>query len=65
MNSSITIFLPFQCSLQLAKVVLVDDDLAVLSSLQFLLELEGFDVITFKNGHELLSQTTLPNRVAS
>jgi two-component system response regulator FixJ len=57
-----TISLPFQCTLQLAKVVLVDDDPAVLSSLQFLLELEGFDVITFKNGQELLSQPVLPNR---
>jgi FixJ family two-component response regulator len=40
----------------------VDDDLAVCSSLQFLLELEGFDVVTFKNGPELLSQPILPNR---
>jgi hypothetical protein len=62
MDSSIPIFLPLQCSFQHAKVVLVDDDLAVLSSLQFLLELEGFGVITFKNGPELLSQTVLPSR---
>jgi two-component system response regulator FixJ len=62
MDSSIPIFLPLQCSFQHAKVVLVDDDLAVLSSLQFLLELEGFGVITFKNGPELLSQPILPNR---
>jgi two-component system response regulator FixJ len=62
MDSSIPISLPSQCSLEPAKVVLVDDDLAVCSSLQFLLELEGFDVVTFKNGPELLSQPILPNR---
>jgi two-component system, LuxR family, response regulator FixJ len=61
-DRSIPILLPLQCSLRHAKVVLVDDDLAVLSSLQFVLELEGFDVITFKDGPELLSQPTLPNR---
>jgi FixJ family two-component response regulator len=45
-----------------AKIVLVDDDLAVLSSLQFLLELEGFDVAAFKSGMDLLSQPVLPDR---
>lgn len=62
MDTSIAIFMPLQCSVEPAKVVLVDDDLAVLSSLQFLLELEGFDVATFKSGMELLSQPALPNR---
>jgi FixJ family two-component response regulator len=42
--------------------VLVDDDPAVLSSLQFLLELEGFNIVTFKSGQELLSQQALPRR---
>ncbi|HUI19850.1 MAG TPA: response regulator [Methylocella sp.] len=40
----------------------MDDDSAVLSSLQFLLELEGFDVVTFTSGEELLSQPVLPDR---
>jgi two-component system response regulator FixJ len=44
------------------KIVLVDDDLAVLRSLQFLLELEGFDVIAYANGMELLALPELPNR---
>jgi two-component system response regulator FixJ len=45
-----------------AKVVLVDDDLAVLRSLRFLLEAEGFDVDTFQSGAELLLQAKLPAR---
>jgi two-component system response regulator FixJ len=45
-----------------AKVVLVDDDLAVLRSLRFFLEAEGFEVDTFQSGAELLLQTTLPSR---
>lgn len=45
-----------------AKVVLVDDDLAVLRSLRFLLEAEGFEVDTFQSGAELLLQPTLPAR---
>lgn len=43
-----------------AKIVLVDDDVAVLRSLRFLLETEGFDVLTFQSGIELLSQPALP-----
>ncbi len=54
--------MPLQSSLDSAKIVLVDDDLAVLSSLQFLLELEGFDVAAFKSGMDLLSQPVLPDR---
>jgi two-component system response regulator FixJ len=45
-----------------AKVVLVDDDLAVLRSLRFLLETEGFIVDTFQSGAELLLQPMLPSR---
>jgi two-component system response regulator FixJ len=45
-----------------AKVVLVDDDLAVLRSLRFLLEAEGFEVDTFQSGAELLLQPNLPSR---
>lgn len=45
-----------------AKVVLVDDDLAVLRSLRFLLEAEGFVVDTFQSGAELLLQPQLPVR---
>ena len=62
MEGSISIVTPIRCSLEPVKVVVVDDDLAVLSSLQFLLELEGFDVVSFKSGPELLSQPALPNR---
>lgn len=43
-----------------AKVVLVDDDPAVLGSLRFLLETEGFDVDAFDDGLELLLQPVLP-----
>ncbi len=45
-----------------ATVVLVDDDLAVLRSLRFLLEAEGFAVDTFQSGAELLLQPKLPSR---
>lgn len=45
-----------------AQVILVDDDLAVLRSLRFLLETEGFEVVTFQSGTELLLQPTLPAR---
>jgi two-component system, LuxR family, response regulator FixJ len=36
-------------------VYVVDDDLAVLGSLRFLLETDGFDVETFRNGSALLN----------
>jgi FixJ family two-component response regulator len=45
---------------ELATVVLVDDDVAVLRSLRFLLETEGFEVDTFQSGAELLLQPKLP-----
>lgn len=44
------------------KVILVDDDIAVLRSLRFLLETEGFDVMAFESGMELLAQPSLPTR---
>jgi two-component system, LuxR family, response regulator FixJ len=36
-------------------VYVVDDDIAVLSSLRFLLETDGFDVRTFRSGAALLN----------
>jgi two-component system, LuxR family, response regulator FixJ len=36
-------------------VYVVDDDPGVLGSLRFLLETDGFDVETFKNGSALLN----------
>lgn len=54
-------FLP-HASFETPKVVLVDDDLSVLGSLRFLLEVEGFDVETFDSGMALLLQPTLPAR---
>ncbi len=45
-----------------AKVVLVDDDLPVLGSLQFLLNAEGFDVDVFDSGATLLLQPALPEK---
>jgi two-component system response regulator FixJ len=38
-------------------VLVVDDDVDVLTSLKFLLETEGFDVLTFRSGAELLYST--------
>ncbi len=38
-------------------VIVVDDDLAVRSSLQFSLEMEGFAVHTYADGRELLDGT--------
>lgn len=49
-----------QSAFEAAKVVVVDDDLAVLESLRFLLETEGFDVAAFDDGLELLLQPILP-----
>jgi FixJ family two-component response regulator len=45
-----------------ARVVLVDDDLAVLRSLRFFLMAEGFEVDAFQSGAELLSRPSLPSR---
>src|SRR5262245_27435145 len=41
-------------------VLTVDDDPAVRSSLQFCLELEGFQVRTFASGSELLDEPNMP-----
>jgi two-component system, LuxR family, response regulator FixJ len=41
------------------KVIIVDDDPAVLNSLQFALEVEGFSVYVYSSGEELL-QAEMP-----
>ena len=41
-------------------VVVVDDDPAVLSSLEFSLQVDGFEVQTYGNGNDLLRQGQLP-----
>ncbi|UCF77046.1 MAG: response regulator, partial [Betaproteobacteria bacterium] len=41
-------------------VVVVDDDFAVASSLKFSLEIEGFKVLTYQSGRELLAANSLP-----
>jgi FixJ family two-component response regulator len=41
-------------------VIVIDDDSAVLSSLRFSLELEGFDVEAYRSGGEVLAQETHP-----
>ena len=41
-------------------VFVVDDDPALLSALQFALELEGFTVATFRASEDLLAMTPLP-----
>jgi two-component system, LuxR family, response regulator FixJ len=43
-------------------VVVVDDDPAVCSSLEFSLQVEGFDVQTYASGTELLNAGKLPAR---
>lgn len=42
------------------QVILVDDDLQVLRSLHFLLEVEGMEVLSFTSGYELLTLKDLP-----
>lgn len=44
------------------KVIVIDDDPDVLNSLRFLLEAEGFDVMTFASGHEVVEGLPLPPR---
>jgi two-component system response regulator FixJ len=44
-------------------VIVVDDDVAVLNSLEFSLEIEGFTVRAYPGGTELLNDTTLPGGV--
>src|SRR5262249_35501567 len=41
-------------------VIVVDDDPAVRNSLKFSLEIEGFTVLVYANGAELLSQNIIP-----
>ena len=41
-------------------VVVVDDDRAVLNSLKFALEIEGFAVSTYRSGEEFLAGASLP-----
>ena len=43
-------------------VYVVDDDYDVRTSLRFLLETEGFDVRTFRNGAALLGSSTRDRR---
>ena len=43
-------------------VLVVDDDPAVLSSLEFALQTEGFSVTTFPSGHDLLQRQLMPAR---
>ena len=42
-------------------VLVVDDDEAVLGSLQFALEIEGFRVLVFRSAEELLDRSGLPS----
>lgn len=42
------------------RILLVDDDPAVCKSLQFSLELEGFDVATFESGEALANEQRIP-----
>lgn len=53
-----------QTSMTLAPpvVLVVDDDPAVRSALQFSLEVEGFAVRTYPSGQALLRETELPTR---
>jgi FixJ family two-component response regulator len=46
---------------QNGTIVVVDDDRAVLSSLRFLLETEGFAVRVFENGKALLAASGIEN----
>ncbi len=41
-------------------VLVIDDDPAVLGSLQFSLEIEGYDARVFRSGEELLDQAEVP-----
>lgn len=41
-------------------LLVVDDDAAVLNSLKFCLEIEGFEVKLYANGEELLNEPNLP-----
>ena len=41
-------------------ILVVDDDEAVRDSLRNMMESEGFEVRAFSNGHDLLSEASLP-----
>jgi len=41
-------------------ILIVDDDEAVRDSLRNMMESEGFEVRAFSNGHDLLSEASLP-----
>ena len=49
---------PLSVQLKKPMVYVVDDDYDVRTSLRFLLETEGFDVRTFRNGAALLGSST-------
>ncbi len=46
-----------------STIIIVDDDAQVLRSLCFLLETEGYHVLTFGSAEELLEQPELPDNV--
>lgn len=46
-----------------STIIIVDDDMQVLRSLCFLLETEGYHVLTFGSAVELLEQPDLPENV--
>ena len=41
-------------------ILVVDDDSAIRDSLKFMMEVEGFEVRTYSNAHEVLSEDSLP-----
>lgn len=41
-------------------ILVVDDDCAVIDSLKFLLEVEGFEVRVYSSGNELLNEVSVP-----
>jgi FixJ family two-component response regulator len=43
-------------------VVVIDDDPAVLSALKFSLELEGFTIVTYRSGSEVLAEPRFPQK---
>lgn len=45
---------------QRATILVVDDDFAVLSSLGFMFEIEGFSVQLYSSGSALLKETAIP-----
>lgn len=48
------------------KIIIVDDNIAILDSLQMMLDLEGYDVQIFEKGSEMyqqLDKSNLPNLI--